>query len=398
MIQIHLTRQLKELTRPFKDSLLKDPFNEAKIKLLLDNCRARKDYDHCSVFFDNLINDHPDSVRAYLLEAKFRHPRVSIEDSSKIFVLQQAVKADSSNYEANYELALSYYRLFRQQPNPYYAGTARKFFRNCIAIDLAEASLLKYPVIQLSVYLNDDSIINIYKKMSYPVGTNTQGIPVANKHNWYFPVEPFLRGSVNWTTDYTIDLIQKLRSVSLRLDWFSEELAGFNEPMLSLGNKRKVYRFLWLRSFDAPVVIRIQKFKRNVTIYWKLSRFSDSSHTSHSVVEFKKSLSVRQWKKFEKSLITIDYWSMISGDYISNTTDGAIWLLEAAVDGKYKVTERSGYTYPKYTKCLRYLIDLTDLNLSKGENLLASTGKNVQQTVCRFFVQVWNPFSKYLVS
>jgi hypothetical protein len=348
-----------------KDSLLKDPFNETKIQLLLANCRARDEYGHCSEFFDNLIHDYPDSVQAYLIEAKFRHPKASLEDSSRIFVLQQAVKVDSSNYNANYDLALSYYRLFLQLPNKYYAYTARKWFIRCIEIDTAQLILLKYPVIQLSNYLNDANTVSIYKKPSYQVRTNAQGIPVANRHNWYFPVEPFLRDSTKWVTDYSIDIIQELRSVNFRLDWFSQELAWFREPMLSAGYKGKVYRFLWLRSFDAPVVIRIQKIKRNVVIYWKLPRFDDSLQSFQSAVEFKKSLAVWQWKKFEKSLTTIDYWSMISGDYKSDRTDGAIWLLEAAINGKYKVTERSGYIYPKYTKCLMYLINFTDLNLPK---------------------------------
>jgi len=111
----------------------------------------------------------------------------------------------------------------------------------------------------------------------------------------------------------------------------------------------------------------MQKIKRNITIYWKTPRFTDSLHTTQSAVEFKKSLAVWQWKKFEKSLTIIDYWSMISEDYLSSATDGAIWLLEAAINGKYKVTERSGYIYPKYTKCLKYLINLTDLNLPENK-------------------------------
>lgn len=346
-----------------KDSLLTDPFNETKIQLLLENCRRSNKYGRCSQFFDNLIHDYPDSVKAYLLKAKFNHPRARLEDTSRISVLQQAVKVDSSNYDVNYELALAYYRLFGQQPNTHRAYDARKWLIRCIDIDMAELPLLKYPVIQLSNYLNDVNTASTYKNFSYPINTPAQVIPVANKHNWYFPIEPFLRDSTNWKTDYTIDIIQELRSVRFRLDWFSDALARFKEPILRNEYKGKTYRFLWLRSFDAPIVIRMQKIKRNVTIYWKLPRLNDSLHTEQSAVEFKKRLAVRQWKKFEKSLNSIDYWSMISGDYLSDAMDGAIWLLEAAINGKYKVTERSGYIYPKYTKCLTYLLTLTDLHL-----------------------------------
>jgi hypothetical protein len=279
--------------------------------------------------------------------------------------LQQAVKVDSSNYDANYDLALSYYRLFRQQQSTYYAYTARKWFIRSANIDTDELPFLKCPIIQLSNYLNDANTVSIYKNFSYQVGSKGHRIPLASKYNWYLPLQPFLKDNSNWMTDYTIDVIQKLRSVKFRLDRYSEELTWFKEPMLSDGYKGKVYRLLWLRSFDSPIVIRMQKIRRNVTMFWKLPHFNDSLHTSQFTLEFKKRLSVRQWKKFEKSLTTIDYWSMISGDYLSDATDGAIWLLEAAINGKYKVIERSGYLYPKYTKCLKYLINLTDLDLPK---------------------------------
>lgn len=74
-----------------------------------------------------------------------------------------------------------------------------------------------------------------------------------------------------------------------------------------------------------------------------------------------------EWDRFQELLTTIDYWSMISRDYLSDGADGALWLLEAAVKGQYKVTERTGYIYPKYTKCLSYLLSLTDLKLPKHE-------------------------------
>lgn len=346
-----------------KDALLEDPFNEATIWLLIGNCRARDDYSRCDEFFDNLIPNYPDSAKAYLLEAKFRHLNISLEDSSRISLLQSAVKVDSTNYEASYELALSYYRLFRLQPGTYYAFASRKAFLRCATIDSAERALLKYPIIQLSNYLNDSNTVSIYKDARYKVNADAQGAPVANKYNWYFPVHSFMKNRSSFTIDYDIDIIQQLRSAKSRLNWFSRELSWFKEPMLSMGYKNNVYRFLWVRSFDETVVIRMERDNRKVNLYWKMPEARDSPDTVPQVVEFKKKLTLCQWRRFEKSLKTIDYWSMISGDYLSDQTDGAVWLLEAAINGNYKVTQRSGYIYPKYTKCLMYLLKLTDLNV-----------------------------------
>ena len=346
-----------------KDSLSEDPFNEATIWLLIGNCRARDDYSRCDEFFDNLILNYPDSAKAYLLEAKFRHLNVSLEDSSRIPLLQSAVKVDSNNYEASYELALSYYRLFRLLPGTYYAFASRKAFLRCATIDSTERALLKYPIIQLSNYLNDSSTVNIYKDARYKVNTDVQRFPVANKYNWYFPIHSFMENSRNFTTNYDVDIIRQLRSAKSRLNWFSRELLWFKEPVLSIGYKSNVYRFLWVRSFDETVVIRMERNNRKVNLYWKIPQLRDSLDTVPQMVEFKKKLKLRQWRKFEKSLKTIDYWSMISDDYLSDQTDGAIWLLEATINGNYKVTQRSGYIYPKYTKCIMYLLKLTDLNV-----------------------------------
>lgn len=349
-----------------KDSLAKDPFNETHIWALIGNCSAKKDYSYCVAFFDNLLIDYPDSVRAYLVKAKIRHPRASLKDTSRILPLQQAVKVDSNNYEANYELALSYYRLFHEQPGSYYAYAARKSFMRCAVIDTTELILLKYPVIQLSNYLNDSSTANFYQDICCGVNTNAAGIPIAGKYNWYFPVELFLRKKLNWTTNYSVDIMQELKLSIHRLDWLSEVLAGFKEPVLSSGHEQKVYRLLWLRSFDPSVVIQMEKTKGKVVIHWKLPPSRDSVDNHPSALEFKKKLSLRHWKKFEKSLNAIDYWLMLPAEFTHKSTDGAMWVLEGAVEGKYQVTLRPGDIYPKYTNCLIHLINLTDLNIPRN--------------------------------
>ncbi|HKH63821.1 MAG TPA: hypothetical protein VKA49_23460, partial [Flavitalea sp.] len=346
-----------------KDTLSKDPFNETNIWKLMKHCNRQDTLDDCSQFFESLILNYPDSARAYLLKAKFMHARPSLQDSSRILVLQQALRIDSNNYETNYELALSFYQLFRKRHSPYYAHTARKWFMRTANIDTVQLPFLKYPIIQLSNYLNDPATINLYNKFQYRVRTNEQGIPTANRHNWYFPFESFLTHKKDWMIDYKIDMIREIQSAYFHLDWFSESLAWFEEPILRSAYKGNVYRLLWLRSFHVPVVIRLQKNKGRVSICWKVPQYNANLDSYDSPAEFKKRITKAQWKKFQKLLATIDYWSMISKDYLSTCVDGAIWLLEASINGRYKVTERNGCTYQKYTKCLSYLISLTDLNI-----------------------------------
>jgi hypothetical protein len=349
-----------------KDSLAIDPFNEKQIRALIRNCGAKEDYSYCKAYFENLLNDYPDSIRAYLVKAKLRHPKANLEDTSRIFVLLQAVKVDSDNYEANYELAISYYRLFHRQPGNHFAYAARKSFIRCAVIDPTELIILKYPVIQLSNFLNDSSTANFYKYISTRDNSDTVRIPTVGKHNWYFPVGLFLRKKIDWQSDYSVDIMHELDMATFQIDWLSDALKWFKEPVLTSKHPQEVYRLLWSRSFDPPVVIRLEKTNNDVFIYWKLPASRDALDIAQSALQFKKKLSLRDWKKFEQSLNDIDYWSMLPSEYKHKSTDGAMWVLEGAVEEKYQITIRPGDVYPKYTDCLKSLIRLTDLNIPKN--------------------------------
>ncbi|MGN6495296.1 MAG: hypothetical protein ACTHLE_25140 [Agriterribacter sp.] len=277
--------------------------------------------------------------------------------------MQQALKVDSNNYEANYELAL--YRLFHEQPSLHYAQQARKSFMRCAAIDTTELMLLRYPVIQLSHYLDDLATVDCYQASHFRVDTDAAGVPIKGKYNWYFPVETLLRKKKSWRTDYSVDVINELNMAKYTLASISEALVWFREPVLSTQASKKVYRLSWFRSFDAPVVIRMEQTKGEVMIYWKIAEPRHAEGNDRPAPEFSKKLSLPDWKKFEDLLASVDYWNMFPAEYKSKSTDGGLWVLEGAVDGKYQVTKRPGDVYPKYTDCLIFLITLTDLKIPK---------------------------------
>ena len=347
-------------------ALSRDPFNEDNIRELTNNCRARGDLTSCSQFFERLIKQYPDSALAYFLKVKFSDAE-DLNDSSRIILLQQALTVDSNYFDAAYELAFFFYYLFQKNPNKHYASNARKWLIKSAEIDKAKKPFLKYPIIQLSDYLGDTTMSLAYQKVRDSTETGLYPNFSDNVRKWYYPIEPFLRTKQRWKSPFEINLMRELISASLMIDRLSEDLKYFNEPMLHPGFKSNIYRLLWLRSFHAPVVICLQEIKGNVTIIWKIPRYNKKHDTYTPPVEGRKKLSMTEWNRFQDLLNTIDYWSMISRDYLSNGADGALWLLEAAVKGQYKVTERSGYIYPKYTKCLLYLLSLTDLKLPKRE-------------------------------
>jgi hypothetical protein len=351
-----------------------DPFNDAAIGQILRLCREADNYDNCWLFFDNLTKKYPDSIRAYLVKAKYSGVRTTVKDPekvselwliSRIKILQQAIELDSNYYDTNYELALVYYKLFLKKPTTEYAINARKWFMKAGDIDNEERTILKYPIIQLSTYLNDSRTANDYGKFTYQIKANAKGVPDGNKHNWYFPSEPFLERKQNWESDSTLDLVGEFKDAAFVLDWYSDDLNFYQEPMISNGYRCDVYRFLYLRSFNVPLVIRMERNDGRVTIRWKKCHYNQLLDQYEWGVDSTKKLPDIQWDKFEKMLSKVNFWQLPT-DTDDGSTDGAEWILEAFVNGKYKIAA-TNMEHSEFGKCLRYLMDLTDLNLPEKE-------------------------------
>lgn len=362
--EIDSTKNVKEKEfLEIKDSLEKSPFNEELLKLLIQNCRVRDDFSYCNQYFENITRNYPDSINAYLVKAKLRHPHVFLEDTSRILIYQQALSIDSSNYLIHYNLAESYYQLFHKKQTNYYAIAALKSLIKCIESEKIEYYTLKYPIIQLSNYLSDSVTARTYSNLIHSLEHH---IKKTETPNWYYPIDSFFNSITNWSTDYSINVFWKIKSLTNKLGYYSSVLEWLNEPIFKNNYTNNAYRFLWTRRFHMPIVIRMEKTNRNISIYWKQSSHDESTDKYEPGQLFQKNISSRQWNKFEKMLDKIDYWSMYVMDK-SDIIDGSHWLLEANINGKYKITERQGSIYKQYTNCLKYLIKLTDLKIPKED-------------------------------
>lgn len=373
-----LEKQLQEVggsnSENINEILLMDPFNENAIREIVSECYRLQDYDSCSRFLDNLIKKYPDSPAAFVIKATYFLINTNLKDPKKIEELWQkfsikgllkAIEVDSNFYDANLALAIAYYKLFQKKPTTEYAGNAIKWFVKAANIDTVQRAFFKYPIIQLSTYSNDTAIANAYSKFTYKTKTNNKGVPDGNKHDWYFPFENFLTLEQNWKTDSSLDLMHELKNAYFVLDWFSNDLLFFQEPMISEGYKCDVYRFLYLRSFNVPVVMRMERNNGEISIRWKKCRYNQQLDQYEWGVDSTKKLSNREWAKFEKMLDKVDYWNMPT-ENDDGAMDGAEWILEAFVNGKYKIAA-TNMEHSEYGKCLRYLMDLTDLNLPERE-------------------------------
>lgn len=158
-------------------------------------------------------------------------------------------------------------------------------------------------------------------------------------------------------------------------NWFSSALYSFKEPVLSRGFVGyNIYRFLWLRSFDRPVVISLYKNQEKIFLNTKIldrepqfdeSRIGGISNEDRAeyikegyVVDkvdsnvfvkiadrkadivYNKSifLNKREWEHFEQLLVKANFWNLPS-TINDGSSDGANWVFEAHFKNKYHIVD-----------------------------------------------------------
>lgn len=137
-------------------------------------------------------------------------------------------------------------------------------------------------------------------------------------------------------------------------DWYSHELEVLNEPPLvkeagqqSAGAAGEAYRFLWLRTFDAPIAIRLDvKADGTGMVTAKIANGQAGyPETSTKVVEKRsRPLTREQTGAFLALINRTNFWGIATnidpGDAMDVQTDGSEWVLEGAKGGKYHVVAR----------------------------------------------------------
>ncbi|MCF1716680.1 hypothetical protein L0U88_18710 [Flavihumibacter sp. RY-1] len=248
-------KEFKEI----RDSLIMFPFNENLIWKLISTCRVRSKYSYCHDYFGKLLDRYPDSINAYITLANFKHRHVSLEDTTRILLYKKALKLDSNNYLVNYVIAESYYNLFLKKMDPHFAFAARSSLIRCTEIDKKQLSTLKYLIIQLSNYLFDTSTAKTYSAF---INDRDFRNSTTQDTTLYFPIDFFLNDITNWSTNYSINLLEELKLVTNRIKDYSSLLEWHNEPKFTNEYKESAYRLIWARRFHTPIVIRMEKKKK----------------------------------------------------------------------------------------------------------------------------------------
>jgi len=143
----------------------------------------------------------------------------------------------------------------------------------------------------------------------------------------------------------------------LRSEWYSRQLAALEEPSLdpaiSPQSPKDSIRFLWLRTFDPPVAIRIERNDNGATLFLKEADGKGGYSPGTLRRSERHQLTDAEWESVVAAINECGFWTMPiervqegvleDGRVVSigGGSDGAEWILEVARGSTYRVIHRN---------------------------------------------------------
>lgn len=157
-----------------------------------------------------------------------------------------------------------------------------------------------------------------------------------------------------------------------RMDWYTKHLRAMNETPLHFPDNmvRESYRFVWLRSFDHPVAVRIWKSETDQFISVNELSGAGGYEPGISILKTQRRLSSDEWDSFRRVLEYSCYWDQPTEDPDEAGFDGAQWVLEGVRDGRYHVVDRWTPESGSFREACLYMLKLSRLKIdTKSEPL-----------------------------
>lgn len=199
---------------------------------------------------------------------------------------------------------------------------------------------------------------SIDKFLNGGIVVDTLNVPI-NPSEPYFPKEmfPIMERKSDGTRTFTGKYYES------SIGWYSKFLFAAKEPLLF--NRKitgKTYRFTWLRSFDPPIVIRIESDEVKHKITWKVLSGKGGYEPGELTVQSERYLTDKEWSRFMNLISLAKFWEMPSGKGLGQM-DGAEWIMEGVNSEQYKVVSKWSPEKGNFYNACRYLIYLTGMTI-----------------------------------
>jgi hypothetical protein len=122
-----------------------------------------------------------------------------------------------------------------------------------------------------------------------------------------------------------------------RAAWYANTLCVLGEPPLSPpGSGERRLRFLWLRSFDPAISIRVERVDGLTRLFAIESAHVNRGPVARSV---ERHVSLLEMRDLDRAVRDLGFWSLPTTRE-SNGLDGAQWILEISDSDRYHVVDR----------------------------------------------------------
>jgi hypothetical protein len=151
-------------------------------------------------------------------------------------------------------------------------------------------------------------------------------------------------------------------------EWYSKNLVALQEPSLfelSKDKKAHVYRFLWLRTFDKPIALRLVVYPEGTgLIFKKISDGSAGYDPGELVVNETVAVNKEDVDTFLEMLNKVKFWQLPikeKSDVLG--LDGAQWVIEGVSSGKYHLVDRWSPTKGQFREAALQLVRLAGIKV-----------------------------------
>ena len=177
--------------------------------------------------------------------------------------------------------------------------------------------------------------------------------------------------------DFTFDEVfigtdgsREVFSGTFRRNWYSSQLEAMNEISLTakLTPEEKFIRFLWLRSFDNPVSIRIEIDPGEQGMLFFVMADGAGGYAPGEISNsFSRQLTVTEIQELNSLLVNADICTSESRKSVP--LDGAQWIFERRHGNNYCVIDRWSPKDDPYFALGIYLLDLAGFEESEDQRI-----------------------------
>jgi hypothetical protein len=176
----------------------------------------------------------------------------------------------------------------------------------------------------------------------------------ANAENYFFP-----RGTFDPTRSDRDKFV---------CDWYSKHLRAMQEPSLSSGQRTAdaVYRFLWLRTFDHPIAVRVEITGSVAVLHAVELDGAGGYDPGKPLRQMDRTLSAAEREKLITGLKKVWYWG--TPRYMAvGGLDGAEWILEGAENGQYQIMKEWSPRMGAYHDLCLLFLEFTGFSIPPKE-------------------------------